>query len=96
MPKIDHNSVNLHQIPTKIGVEMHFNKPFVCINFQLDQSMRSCFMGKNAECAKCKKKMKKNYFEILLLCISGSFLQIWLPSLGASQQQVWLNLGKRS
>ena len=43
--KIDHNSINLYRIPPKIGTEMHFSKPFMCIKFQLDWSMRLRFIG---------------------------------------------------
>ena len=47
--KNDHNSINLNRIP---GVEMCFNKPFTCIKLQLNRSMRSQVMAKNAKCAK--------------------------------------------
>ena len=52
-----HNSVNVHQIPTKVGTEICLNEPFKCAKFQLvcvdyrgaiqflpDQSTHSCFV----------------------------------------------------
>jgi len=68
--KIKHNSVNLYHILTKLGMEMCFNKPFVCTKFQLDLSMHLNFIAENAKCAKLRRK-KENYFEILVACILG-------------------------
>ena len=61
--KIDHNSVNLYRIPTKIGTEMCFNKPFVCVKCQLNVSMCSCFMGENAKCAKWRRKNEEIFLK---------------------------------
>jgi len=44
--KIGHNSLNLSWIPTKIGTEMCFNKPFMCTKVIL--GMHWCFMAKFA------------------------------------------------
>ena len=57
--KINHNPINLHQIPTKIGTEMCFNEPFMCTKFQLDGSMRSQVMAKNAKCAKRQRRIRR-------------------------------------
>ena len=56
--KID-NSVNLNRIPTKIGTEMRFNKPYTCTKFQPNRSMFSQVMAENAKCAKWEKNKKK-------------------------------------
>ena len=104
MWKINHNSVNLYQIPTKIGKKMCINKSFMWIKFQLDRSMCSCFMGENAKCAKWRiwKKQKKIFWNFVCLYLGigqHNLLQIWyvdLSILGKSQQQIWLNLGKKS
>ena len=98
MWKIDHNSINLYQIPTKIDLQMHFNEPFMCTKFQLDRSRRSQVMVENVKCAKRQRKNKK-----LCLLVFHDWLA-WLasnlvcrsPSLVALLQQIWLNLGKRS
>ena len=44
---IDHNSVNVHRIPTKVGTEIRLNELIKCAKFQPDWSTNSCFM---AEC----------------------------------------------
>ena len=49
---IDHNSVNVHRIPTKVGTEIRLNESFNCVKFQPDWSMHSCFMADFAKCAK--------------------------------------------
>ena len=46
-----HNSTILYQIPTKLGTEIHFNEPFKCAKFQLDQSTHLYFMANFAKCA---------------------------------------------
>ena len=103
--KIDHNSVALYQIPTKCSTEVRFDKSFMCIKFQLDQSMHSHFMGENANCVKWRvrrKKTKKLFWNFAHLYLGigwHDLLQIFYidsPSSGASQQLVWLNSGKRS
>jgi len=67
MQKIDYNSINIYWIPTKICIEMHFNKLFMVIKIQLDRSMPSRFMGENTKCTKLKKKKIEEI--ILLTCI---------------------------
>ena len=57
--KIDHNSINLYWIPTKLSTEVHFNKPFRCVKFQLDRSKHSHFMDKNTKCVKWRIRRKK-------------------------------------
>jgi len=47
--KINHNSVNLYRIPTKICTGMHYNKLFMSTKFQLNQSMHSHVMAKDAK-----------------------------------------------
>ena len=42
---IDHNSVNAHRIPTKVGTQIRLNEPFTCAKFQPDPSTHSCFMA---------------------------------------------------
>ena len=49
---ISHNSVNVHQVPTKRGTEIRGNEPFKCAKFQLNQSTHSCFMVDFAKCVK--------------------------------------------
>ena len=49
---IDHNSVNVHRIPTKVGTEIRLNEPFKCAKFKPDWSTHSCFMADFAKCAK--------------------------------------------
>ena len=89
-----HNSVNLHQIPTKIGMEIHFNEPFVF------QKYVFAFYGQ-----KCKWRIRKKHYNITLLAhISGLAGTIYFKfgmyvdssSWGESLQQIWLNWDKRS
>ena len=67
---------------------------------QLDKSMRLQVMAENAVCEIKKKKTKKlfwNFAHSYLGFGRRNLLQIWyvfLPSLGASLQQIWLYLGK--
>jgi len=65
-------------IPTKIGAEMRFNKPFMCIKFQHYWSMHSYFMAENVKCAKRQRKetkeIKQNF--CLFLPVAG-FAYIW-------------------
>ena len=49
---IGDNSVNVHRIPTKVGIEIHLNEPFMCAKFQPDWSTHSCFIPDFAKCAK--------------------------------------------
>ena len=49
---IDHNSVNVLRIPTKVGTEIRLNESFKCAKFQPDWSTHSCFMADFAKCAK--------------------------------------------
>ena len=49
---IDHNSVNVHRIPAKVGKEIRLNEPFKCAKCQPDLSTHSCFMADFAKCAK--------------------------------------------
>ena len=49
---INHNSMNVHRIPTKVGSEIHCNEPFKCAKFQPDWSMHWCFMVEFEKCAK--------------------------------------------
>ena len=49
---IDHNSVNVHRIPTKVGTEIRLNEPFKCAKCQPDWNANSCFMADFAKCAK--------------------------------------------
>ena len=49
---IDHTPVNVHRIPTKVGIEIRLNEPFKCANFQPDWSTHLCFMADFAKCAK--------------------------------------------
>ena len=56
---IRHNSVNVHQIPTKRGTEIRLNEPFKCAKFQPDWSMHSCFIADFAKCAKRSRRKKK-------------------------------------
>ena len=55
---IGRNSVNVHQIPTKIGTDIHYNEPFKCAKFQPDWSMHSCFMVDFAKYAKRSRRNK--------------------------------------
>ena len=64
--KID-NSIIHYWISAKIGMEMCFNKLFICITFQLNWSMHLHFMAENAV---CKLKKQRNFSKILLACVS--------------------------
>ena len=78
---IGHNSVNVHWIPTKLGIEIRLNEPFKYAKFQPDWSTHSCFMADFAKCAKRRRKNEKKT-QTLAACISemaglSDFLQIW-------------------
>ena len=45
MQIIDHNSMNVHRISTKVGTEIHLNEPFKCAKFQPNWSTHSYFMA---------------------------------------------------
>ena len=49
---IDHTSVTVHRIPTKLGTELRFNEPLKCVKFQPDWSTHWCFMVDFAKCSK--------------------------------------------
>ena len=49
---IDHNSVNVQRIPTKVGTDIRLNEPFKCAKFQPDWNTHTCFMANFAKCAK--------------------------------------------
>ena len=59
MQIIGHNSVNVLQIPTKVGTEIHLNEPFKCAKFQLDRSARSHFMADFVKCAKRRSRRSR-------------------------------------
>ena len=64
---IGHNSVNVYQIPTKVGTEIRLNEPFKCAKFQLDWSMYSCFMADFAKCVKRRRKKQRKKPKLWLL-----------------------------
>jgi len=64
--------VHLYCIPTTIGTEVYFSKPFMYDKFQLDWSTYSHLMVKNAKCAKRSKKNKIKFF----LLISKDWLNL--------------------
>ena len=75
MQIIDHTSVNLYRIPTKLCAVIRLNDYFTCAKFQLDQSKNLCFMADFAKCVKRRVKKPK------LLCSYlrndwGNFLQM--------------------
>ena len=84
---IDHNSVNVHRIPTKRGTEILFyffgteirlNEPFMYTKFQLDRSTRLHFIADFVKCAKRSRRKKTPNFGRLYLGNGWSdFLQIW-------------------
>ena len=49
---IDHNSMNFHWIPTKVGTKIRLNESFMCAIFLPDWNMHLCFMPNFAKCAK--------------------------------------------
>ena len=49
---IDHISVNVHRIPTKVGTEIRLNEPLKCAKFHLDWSIHSYFRADFAKCVK--------------------------------------------
>ena len=57
---IGHNSVNVLQIPTKVGTEIRLNEPFKCATFQLDRNTHSHFMADFVKCAKRRSRGRKN------------------------------------
>ena len=80
---IGHNSVNVHQIPTKLGTEIRLNKLIKCAKFQHDWSTHSCFMADFAKCAKRRSRRKKIQTlaaRISEMARSSSFkLGMWTP-----------------
>ena len=48
---IGNTSVKVHRIPTKVGTQIHFNKPFKCAKIHPDWSMYLCFMVDFVKCA---------------------------------------------
>ena len=64
---IDHNSVNVHRIPTKVGTEIRLNGPFKCAKCQpnpacirvLWQILRSVRNEEDEE--EKTKKLKRNF-----------------------------------
>ena len=56
---IGHTSMNIHQIPTKLGTEIHYNALFKCAKYHPDWSKHSCFMAHFAKCAKRSRRGKK-------------------------------------
>ena len=56
---IGHNSVNVHQIPTKLGTEIRLNEPFKCAKVQPDPSTHSCFIADFAKCAKRSRRITR-------------------------------------
>jgi len=69
MQKIDHNFVKLYRIPTKIGTEMHFNKPFMCIKCQLNLNMIHVLWAKmQSEQNEVEEYEKKNEEIISKFC----------------------------
>ena len=71
MQIISHNSMNVHQIPTTLGTEIHLNEPFKCAKFQPDWSTYSCFMADFAKCAKrSRRKKMTEKIQTLATCIS--------------------------
>ena len=71
MQIIGHNSVNVLQIPTKVGTEIRLNEPFKSAKFQLDRSMRSHFMVDFIKCVKRSRRKKPK----LWLLISRKWLE---------------------
>ena len=49
---IDHNSMNVHWSPTKVGTEICHHEPFKCAKFQPNPKMRLCFMADFEKCVK--------------------------------------------
>ena len=77
MQIIGHNSINVHQIPTKLGTEIRFNEPIQCAKFQLDWSTHLRFMAdftKRAKRSRRKKNKEKNtkLFATHILEIAGA------------------------
>ena len=77
---IGHNSVNVNQIPTKLGAKIHFNEPFKCAKFQPDWITNWYFMAGFAKCMKRRrkktKKLKQNFGCSYFENVWSNFLQI--------------------
>ena len=67
---IGHNSVNVYQIPTKVGTEICLNEPFKYTKFQLDRSMRLQFKADFVKCAKRSRTKNEEKPLTLAACIS--------------------------
>ena len=99
---IGHNSVNVHQIPTKRGTEIHLNEPFMYSKFQLDQSTCLHFMAYFVKCAKRKGKNSRrknpNFGRLYLGNSWSSVLQVLnvdSPTYPALLWQIWFQTDKR-
>ena len=97
---IGHNSVNVHQIPTKLGTEIRFNEPVKCTKFQPDWSTNLRFMADFAKCAKRsrrKQRRKKPKFWPLVsrkwLKRFSSNLECRLPDLAGTSVATLVSIG---
>ena len=79
---IGHNSINLHQISTKVGTEIHFLKSLLCVpSFSFIWSMHLFFMAEFAKCAKWRKTKKKKCHFICISGLAGAIFLCILPYL---------------
>ena len=99
MQKIDNNSVNFYWILTKVSTEMCLISPY-CVPVSARSEYVFAFYVRKCKVNKINKKKIFWNFACLYLGIGWcNLLRIWYvdsPSSGASQQQIWLNLGMRS
>ena len=93
--------MNVHQIPTKLGTEIHLNKPFKCAKFQSDWSTHSCFMADFVKCAKRsrRRKQRRKKTQALAAHISemagaiSSSLECGLPYLAGTSVATLVSFG---
>ena len=101
---IGHNSVNVHQIPTKLGTEIRFNEPFKCTKFQPDWSTNSRFMADFVKCAKRSRRRKKLRKKTLTLAariseMAGAIFfkfECGLPDLAGTSVATLVSMDKES
>ena len=74
MQIIGHNSMNVNQIPTKLGTEIRFNEPFKCAKFQPNWNMHWCFMADFAKCAKRSSRLEEEKNEQIKTEFGRSYL----------------------
>ena len=80
---ISHNSVNVHQIPIKVGTEIRLNEPFKCAKFHFSpiqariRVLWRILRSVRNEVEEKMKKLKRNFVRSYLGNGWSNVLQIW-------------------